>query len=304
VLRRVRDPLSVHELLTRHGLPCPETCAGTPDPRRRWLVKPRRGAAGAGIRPWSPDAAVDAKRCYLQEWIDGDSYAALFVARNGAAELAGVTRQLTGAPWLHAGTFRYCGSVGPIVLPDGCTAALRRLGDVLAGEFALHGLFGVDFVLHDDAPWPVEINPRYTASVEVVERATGRRLLAEHAAAFAGTVDARGAPVLAGELRHLPGEPAGVAGKGRVHGKAILFSAQAFTFPARGPWEAAFEHGLADIDIPFGDVPRAGTPIPAGAPVLTVFACAASLAECIAELGRAAAHVGSFLPMAPADIVL
>ena len=44
--------------------------------------------------------------------------------------------------------------------------------------FGLAGWFGVDFILRDGIPWPVEINPRYTASVEIHELASGRSLLA------------------------------------------------------------------------------------------------------------------------------
>ena len=49
----------------------------------------------------------------------------------------------------------------------------------------LRGLFGVDFVLRDGIPWPVEVNPRYTASVEVLEFAAGIRALTLHRSIFA-----------------------------------------------------------------------------------------------------------------------
>ena len=46
--------------------------------------------------------------------------------------------------------------------------------------FGLVGWFGVDYILRDGIPWPVEINPRYTASLEIHELASGRSLLPEH----------------------------------------------------------------------------------------------------------------------------
>ena len=52
-------------------------------------------------------------------------------------------------------------------------AVLDKLGTVLAQAFRLVGLFGVDGVLDAERFWPVEVNPRYTASVEVLEGATG-----------------------------------------------------------------------------------------------------------------------------------
>ena len=51
----------------------------------------------------------------------------------------------------------------------------RRIGEVISGEFGLRGLFGVDAIKRQDSIYPVEANPRYTASVEVLELALGYR---------------------------------------------------------------------------------------------------------------------------------
>jgi uncharacterized protein len=277
-LHRVRDPSLVTQVLRQHSLPCPEVCGSAPDPRRRWLIKPLRGAGGAHIRAWKPPAPASKRprgrtpRRFLQEWIDGPSYAAAFLGSNDGAELLGVTRQLVGEAWLHAGPFQYCGSIGPVQLADAVQKTLGRLGKVLAAEFSLRGLFGVDFILHEGEPWPVEVNPRYTASVEVLERATGRPFLADHASVF------------------------GVAGAGirsaadrRIHGKAILFAARDTIWPARGPWEAALAQGLGDLSVPFADIPHAGTRIDSGQPICTLFAADQTEAACLAALRQQAA---------------
>jgi uncharacterized protein len=272
VLRRVRDPRLVYAALSRHGLGCPEIAATEPDERRSWLIKPRRSAGGAHIRAWSPGTTWDARRCYLQERIEGDCYAALYVGRPSGADLVGVTRQLVGEPWLHAAPFHYCGSIGPVELSASVSAALERLGNALVGEFDLRGLFGVDFILHGNEPWPVEVNPRYTASMEIIERATGRALVAEHVGAFGGS----------GKFANLPPRWSG------VHGKAILFAPATFTFPSEGPWDAALNGSFADVNVAFGDLAHAGAVIDGGAPVLTAFAAADSVAECIKEVRRIA----------------
>ena len=59
-----------------------------------------------------------------------------------------------------------------------------RLGNILAEQFELMGLFGVDFVLEGERVWSLEVNPRYTASVEIVERFTGVSAIAKHAEMF------------------------------------------------------------------------------------------------------------------------
>src|SRR5207249_9264748 len=88
---------------------------------------------------------------------------------NPFAAFLEVTRQLVGEPWLHAAPFHYCGSIGPLPLSESLWRKFWRIGTVLAKAFRLRGLFGVDCVLRDGIPWPVEVNPRYPASVEVLE---------------------------------------------------------------------------------------------------------------------------------------
>ena len=55
---------------------------------------------------------------------------------------------------------------------------MTRIAKALARASDLHGLFGIDFVLDRDRVWLTEVNPRYTASVEVLELARRQSLLA------------------------------------------------------------------------------------------------------------------------------
>src|SRR6185312_3568245 len=48
-------------------------------------------------------------------------------------------------------------------------------------EFGLRGVCGVDFIARDAVPYAIEVNPRPTASMELVERATGSSIWAAHA---------------------------------------------------------------------------------------------------------------------------
>ena len=56
----------------------------------------------------------------------------------------------------------------------------------MAEQFELLGLFGIDFMLDGEDVWTLEVNPRYTASVEVVERFTGLSAISLHAEACTG----------------------------------------------------------------------------------------------------------------------
>jgi len=154
-------------------------------------------------------------------------------------------------------------------------ASFEQLGRALAG-FHLRGLFGIDCVIRDNTLYPVEINPRYTASMEVLEHALGVPLLDLHRRVF----DIGPPPRLVGRL--VPG----------IIGKAILFARRPLIFPPRGPWRSALRKDATPWELPaFADVPHPQTPIAAGRPVLTFFARARSETACLVLLKQAAAEL-------------
>ena len=166
VLRRVRNPLLLAEVLTRHELPFPETrksSVGLPSDGS-WLAKTCQGSSGSGVEPFTAGIGNDK---FFQRFIQGTACSAVFAG----PRLLGITRQLVGEVWAGAGRFQYCGSVAPWPLPTAAEKQLRLLGEVLVDEFDLVGLYGVDFAFDGQRPWAIEVNPRYTAAVEVVERA-------------------------------------------------------------------------------------------------------------------------------------
>ena len=98
---------------------------------------------------------------------------AVFLAAGGSAVLLGVTRQLVGCRWAGATGFRYVGSIGPLEIDRGLRRQFQRIGDCLADAFDMCGLFGIDAIVSGTDVWTIEVNPRLTASVEILERATG-----------------------------------------------------------------------------------------------------------------------------------
>src|SRR5262249_52040955 len=166
-----------HNIFRAVGIACPaifQNPAAVPA-HGQWLIKPLLGAGGQGIRLWQgePIPERSQEQVYFQEYIEGDSCAAIYLGSGNAARLLGVSRQLVAESWLHATAFHYCGSIGPLALTPPLQQAFERLGNVLAAGCGLRGVFGVDCVLCDGVPWPVEVNPRYTASIEVLEYAAG-----------------------------------------------------------------------------------------------------------------------------------
>jgi predicted ATP-grasp superfamily ATP-dependent carboligase len=264
VLRAVRQPELWSDVLKRGGISVPRIASNIADVPRdgTWLAKPLRSAGGIGI------AVVDEKyqlsqelagNSYLQERISGTPVSAVYVAARGKARLIGTTEQLSGASWTGAPPFLYAGSIGPLDLSDDALATITRTGDALAAAFALQGLFGVDGILNEAEFWPIEINPRYTASIEILERASGANFVKFHA-------DACRDGIL----------PSPISFGTEKHGKAVLYATRDVTFTqAAANWSADWNAPQALPVV--ADIPTVTEGIPAGSPVVTLIAGAKAL---------------------------
>lgn len=277
----VRSPTWLARIVRAAGCPSPRLAY---DPAQvdgcpRWLLKPVRGTGGAGVCFWAADHPTLPRGTYLQEYIEGRACSAAFCADDGGVRLLGATQQLIGEQWLHAGPFQYCGSVGPVELGAEVTERVRVLGRAVAQAAGLRGLFGIDFILRDGTPWPVELNPRYTASMEVLEHALGVSVLALHCRAF--------------ESEAAPDAP--VAPRRAWVGKAVYFARSAVVFPEEGPWSVAPARADPWCLPDHSDVPRAGERIGAGEPVLTLFAAGRTQAECVEGLRRSSGELARCL---------
>jgi uncharacterized protein len=270
-VRAVRNPGRVADILATSGIPCPAVRSdlrGLPRDAS-WLKKPLASGGGRGIEPLTDQNDTASAAHYYQERIDGPSFSALFMGERSRARLIGVTRQWIG---IEGTPFGYLGSIGPVPTPAPLTSRLESLGNTLALAFRLAGWFGVDFVLRDGIPWPVEVNPRYTASLEIHELATGRSLLAEHRQACEASTNRNAAPARA----HSPAT--------RMIAKWILHAPRRLVAPEIVIDENE-SHDLFGVR-PIADVPWPGTCFNAGEPVMTLVAAGADMAECESRLIR------------------
>jgi predicted ATP-grasp superfamily ATP-dependent carboligase len=271
VLTRVRNPVALSSLLRRCGFAVPTTRATPPTGAgvTRWLLKPRRSGGGHGVVVWHHRRSLP-KKCYLQERIAGIPGSVIFAANRDSAVVLGLSRQLVGDSRFGAHGFRYCGSL----LGGGTTPVFPRQDDLLetasamarevTREFGLVGLNGIDFIARRGVPYPIEVNPRYSASMELVERAYRLSMFEIHVQACRGI---------------LPPEPDSRAG---IEGKAIVFAKRDVTLGKTTAWVGRRS---------FGDVPHPGQHILAGRPICTVFARGPDQATCLRRLVRRAGAV-------------
>jgi predicted ATP-grasp superfamily ATP-dependent carboligase len=154
----------------------------------------------------------------------------------------------------------------------------HRTGDCLASSFRLVGLVGVDFVVSDSGLFVIEVNPRYTASVEVLEQALGRSLLTDHLIAcqltrprnaddgtFDGVSLEFAADVSKAEVQNevAHGQASDCFGKAILFAKAGLTVTEAFC-------EYVDQTNTSRVWRPLADLPRVGTHIESGHPVITI----------------------------------
>lgn len=279
-LRKVRDPLLVAKTLREAELPSAacRTWNDPPEPNGTWLLKPRRSAGGFDIHRWKGTSPPETNGHYFQAMIEGRPIAAVFLGNAQHAVLLGVTEQLTAAAWAHAGPFQYTGSFGPLALAESTIAQCRRIGETLSQRFALTGLFGVDAILSGDTIVPVEINPRFPASVEILERAHQWSAVALHVqACVAGKLPKD-------ETLSSNSYPSGCIGK------AILYAPHNLTIDTAKHQQLMERRGERLRPL-LADIPVAGSEIPLHRPVLTIFAESTSPAEVAANLKSQAASI-------------
>lgn len=275
VLREVRRAESVHEVLEASGLPTAPVYAGAGEAAvrgggRRLVAKPRRSGGGHGVRDWSSREPLRDGEL-LQEWVDGVPASLVFLADGHDVVALGLTRQLIGDAAFGAAGHHWCGNLldgadAPVLeahleVLASATAAARAL----TRAFGLRGMNGIDFIARGGEAVVIEVNPRWTAAVELVERSMGAPLFAAHVMGSEGTLVPPAAP------------------RNGVVGKAVIFAPADCLMPDTDAW-------LADDCI--GDVPASGSPVPRGAPICTVFANGASASACYDALtARASAIV-------------
>lgn len=256
-LRAVRDPDQLREVVLANGLRMPEALApgAAPDPARRWLRKPRRSGGGFGIEPWNDPAGPE---WIIQEWVEGTAGSIALVANGHDARVFSLTRQLSGDPAFGAPGFVYAGNLLNPRPDPALLARLERLALALTRAFGLVGVNGVDYILNGDEVTVLEVNPRFSASMELVESALGITLFDWHVAGC--------------RRQDLPAFP--VRQDTRVFGKAEVFARRDAVAPDTVAWAAASRH----------DIPQPGDLLRAGMPICTVTASGADEAECYASL--------------------
>ena len=272
-IRACKDPKRFFPLLRRLGITHPETRLDPPTGKAgdkggdNWLVRRSGGSGGTHIRLAS-DKTTHAN-CYFQRRMQGIpiSVSGVVGGRGGAA--LAFTRQWTNPT--RSQPFRFGGAVGPATLDPDLEARMIEDAMTLTEELRLVGLVSFDFLAVDGAPVLLEINPRPSATLDILDGAHGAMFRA-HVAACLG--EGSVSDIVAADPQPDDARAVGYlyADRGTV------------TIPPRFEWP----DWIADRS-------PAGTRVPQGAPLATVFAEGRGLDVAVRRLGERSRHLETML---------
>lgn len=264
VMAALRTPAHFHAVLAQLGIAAPPVRLEAPGERAGWLYKDAHGCGGWHVRAARRAPACAGAGAHFQRFQPGEPMSALFLADGRRWELALVSAQLMGAPAPRR--YAHRGNIGPLPLGARPWAQLRRALDGLVPAFGLRGLNGIDFLLDDEALWVLEVNPRPTASLAVLDAGAQADLLRRHVALC------RGAQLPACAARRAPARP-----HAQVGGSEVVF--------ARAPGQLSAQAAAALAASGFcRDRPAAGAKFAEGDPLCTVRAHAESAGAVLARL--------------------
>lgn len=275
IMDNVTDKAWLAEKLRKLGMPHPDTFIidGNRVPEFPVMVKPRRGSGGIKNRlitceaAFSEFASMHGNEEYIaQEFVHGIPGSVSLICTGDEAAAIAVNEQLVGVPWLTHLPFAYCGNVTPLSTSFG--DEMKRLAEELACALGLVGSNGVDFIITDDGPVVIEVNPRFQGSIDTVERSTGMNVFDMHVKAFAGELSV--------PARHT-----------RFSAKALVFPQGMLSVDAGMSMglRSMLERGLA------ADIPCEGQRIVPGDPVVTLLGDGQSRDEAMGKVKNCSSQV-------------
>jgi len=255
-VRRIKDPLAFAQLCRDCGIPHPEVSIAPPADMTEWLAKRIGGSGGAHIRVAADDRGPS---FYFQRHVAGTPVSALLLADGRRAVVLGFSQQWSSPT--RTRPFRYGGAAQPAALDDDVERDMTTAIERLVVSTALLGMNSADFLVDGNTFQLLEVNPRPGATVDIFEPPSGS-LFAMHVAACRGTLPAT-APVY-----------------DEARAGAVVYAEQGIAAMPDLPWP--------DWS---ADRPVAGSAVPAGGPLCSVFAGAPTASAARTLVERRAAEI-------------
>ena len=203
-IKRSRNTEFIFNLLIKFGYDVPRTVSFHEDKFKAnkleypFILKKKSGSGGTNVYKIRNESDLTfninlinregfiPKDWLIQEYIEGNPVSCTTISNGVESEVISVNHQIIGDDkYLNAPKeFMYCGNV----VPANVFAEERKLiVDIslkLSTELGLKGINGFDFVLKNQYPYLIEINPRIPGSIRASEEAMNINLLDLHIKSF------------------------------------------------------------------------------------------------------------------------
>ena len=166
----------------------------------RQLFKPSRSSGGVYVTDAEPlSDPASRPRGYWQQFIPGRGLGVTAVFNPHEVSLCGATEALTAVDWPGPKPYIYRGSLGPIQLTPSQQQTVLEIAFRIREDLGLVGTLQADFIEDEHGRlWLLEINPRWTAGMEVLHLCSQQipaSPLAAHLRAFGVDVQIRTPPL-------------------------------------------------------------------------------------------------------------
>ncbi|QDS87904.1 hypothetical protein EC9_20870 [Rosistilla ulvae] len=260
-IRQLNDPAWLDRAAQVAGLARPPRCTHKPSPASGWLFKRALSTGGLGVFIADSMPADSDPDDWFECQIPGRSFGVNFLASRDRVDWIGVAASLRSRQ--RPKPFQYEGSIGLPMLPDSLQQRLQRLAEYIVQETQLRGLFGIDVIV-DPAQriWLLEVNPRWTASMELFDHGS-TSLLQLHVAACQEE------------------EVAAIETSKTLMGKRVLYADRPIHFVYQRLRDAI------PAAIQIADVPTENSEIPQGQPICSLIVLGACPREIARQLAAA-----------------
>lgn len=184
---RFLDKLETQHFFEAINVPVPRIL---PEGQYPAMVKPRTGAGGWRNAIISTDAVMEAWRelyenvPHIRQEIIAGVPASVCCIATGSQAMAVATNEQVLRGGDGESAYGFSGSITPSSHP--ARDEMQALAGWIAAESGCVGTVGIDFVIGNDGPVAIEVNPRFQGTVDTVEMATGANLFRLHLGACQG----------------------------------------------------------------------------------------------------------------------
>ncbi|MCK9581713.1 MAG: ATP-grasp domain-containing protein [Methanoregula sp.] len=184
---RFMDKLDTQHFFESIDVPVPRIL---PDGEYPAMVKPRAGAGGWRNAVIDTGAAMAAWReryediPHIRQEVVAGLPASVCCIATGSQAMAIASNEQVLRGGNGESAFGFSGSITPSSHP--AHEEMQALAGWIAATSGCVGTIGIDFILGDNGPVAIEVNPRFQGTVDTVEMATGANLFSLHLGACQG----------------------------------------------------------------------------------------------------------------------